>query len=175
MAGTAETAARPLIERLVPNEVLAAASAVLAITAIAAIVRGQADWGRVPPLVWLHLGSILLATLMTPVMLLRRKGDRDHRRLGYVWVAAMALTAATSLCFNTRAPSGLGVFTGDFSFIHILSVWVLIQVPVIVIRARAHDRMRHERAVRGMVLGALLVAGFFTFPFNRMLGAWLLG
>ena len=175
MAGTAETAARPLIERLVPNEVLAAASAVLAITAIAAIVRGQADWGRVPPLVWLHLGSILLATLMTPVMLLRRKGDRDHRRLGYVWVAAMALTAATSLCFNTRVPSGLGVFTGDFSFIHILSVWVLIQVPVIVIRARAHDRMRHERAVRGMVLGALLVAGFFTFPFNRMLGAWLLG
>jgi uncharacterized membrane protein len=29
--------------------------------------------------------------------------------------------------------------------------------------------------VRGMVTGALLVAGFFTFPFGRMLGAWLFG
>jgi uncharacterized membrane protein len=175
MAGTADTAARSLLERLLPNEVLAAASAVLAIAAIVAIVRGEADWERVPPLIWLHLGSILLATLLTPVMLLRRKGDRDHRRLGYVWVAAMALTAATSLCFSTRVPSGLGVFTGDFSFIHILSVFVLIQVPVIVLRARAHDRARHERAVRAMVAGALLVAGFFTFPFNRLLGHWLLG
>jgi uncharacterized membrane protein len=175
MAGTADTAARSLLERLLPNEVLAAASAVLAMAAIVAIVRGEADWERVPPLIWLHLGSILLATLLTPVMLLRRKGDRDHRRLGYVWVAAMALTAATSLCFSTRVPSGLGVFTGDFSFIHILSVFVLIQVPVIVLRARAHDRARHERAVRAMVAGALLVAGFFTFPFNRLLGHWLLG
>jgi hypothetical protein len=24
-----------------------------------------------------------------------------------------------------------------------------------------------------MVLGALLIAGFFTFPFNRLLGHWL--
>ena len=175
MAGTADTAARPLLERLLPNEALAVASAVLAGTAIVAVVRGQAGWERVPPLIWLHLGSILLATLLTPVMLLRRKGDRDHRRLGYVWVAAMALTAATSLCVSTRVPSGLGVFTGDFSFIHILSAWVLIQLPVIVIRARNHDRRRHESAVRGMVAGALLVAGFFTFPFDRMMGHWLLG
>ena len=175
MARTADTAARPLLERLLPNEALAAASAVLAMVVIVAVVRGQADWARVPPLIWLHLGSILLATAITPVMLLRRKGDRDHRRLGYLWVAAMALTAATSLCFSTRATSGLGVFTGDFSFIHILSVWTLIQVPLIVFRARAHDRRRHEIAVRGMVFGALLVAGFFTFPFDRMLGRWLLG
>ena len=27
--------------------------------------------------------------------------------------------------------------------------------------------------VRGLVIGALLIAGFFTFPFNRLLGSWL--
>ena len=43
MAGTADTAARPLLERLLPNEALAVASAVLAETAIVAVVRGQAD------------------------------------------------------------------------------------------------------------------------------------
>lgn len=173
MASTAGTARR----RWLSNELLAAASLVLALAALVAIARGRAEWGLVPPLVWVHLATILTATLLTPVMLVRRKGDGRHRRLGYVWVAAMLLTAVTSLFFNARrdgAPN-LGVFSGDFSPIHLLSVFVLLQVPMIVIRARRHDRAGHEGAVRGMVVGALLIAGFFTFPFDRMLGNWLFG
>ncbi len=175
MASWAETTPAPLGQRLLPNGLLALASAALALAALAAIARGQPQWGRVPPLVWVHLGSILIATGLTPLMLLRRKGTRNHRRLGYVWVGAMLLTAVTSLFFSTRVPGGWGVFTGDFSFIHLLSVLVIVQVPRIVIKARAHDRAGHESAVRAVVIGALLIAGFFTFPFNRMLGAWLLG
>ena len=162
-------------DRLVPNWLLAAASVALAAAALLAIAKGSADWAKVPPLVWLHLISILIATGLTPVMLLRRKGDGRHRRLGTIWVAAMMLTAMTSLFFSTRVPGGWGVFTGDFSFIHILSVLVLVQVPRIVVAARRHDRRRHERGVRGVVIGALLIAGFFTFPMGRMLGDWLLG
>lgn len=159
--------------RILPNPLLAAASLILALAAITAIVKGRGTWDQVPPLVWLHLMSILAATLLTPVMLLRPKGDRPHRKLGYVWVGAMLLTAITSLFFNTGARGGMGVFSGNFSPIHILSVIVLAQVPIIVRRARAHDRRAHESAVRAMVIGALLIAGFFTFPFNRMLGQWL--
>ena len=170
---TAATVTVPIGHRLLPNWLLAVASIVLALAALAAIARGQPYWGRVPPLIWLHLGSILVATGLTPVMLLRRKGDGRHRRLGYVWVGAMLLTAVTSLFFSTRAPQGWGVFTGDFSFIHILSAVVILQVPRIVMAARAHDRVRHERGVRAIVIGALLVAGFFTFPLGRMLGSWL--
>jgi uncharacterized membrane protein len=174
---TSANQAIPLSQRLLPNALLAVASAVLALAAVLAIARGQPHWGKVPPLIWLHLISILVATGLTPVMLLRRKGDGRHRRLGYVWVSAMLLTAVTSLFFNSRvdgAPN-LGVFTGDFSPIHLLSIFVLVQVPRIVTAARQHDRIGHERGVRGIVVGALLVAGFFTFPFGRMLGGWLLG
>lgn len=57
--------------------------------------------------------------------------------------------------------------------IHILSVWTVIQVPIIWWTARNHKIARHRSAVRGMVFGALLIAGFFTFPFDRMLGRWL--
>ncbi len=163
-----------LIERLLPNPLLAVASMILFAAAVAAIIRGQPYWGRVPPLVWVHLASILAATALTPVMLLRRKGTTSHRKLGYVWVAAMLLTAVTSLFFNTGRPGGMGVFTGNFSPIHLLSVFVLAMVPMIVVRARRHDRVGHESAVRGMVIGALLIAGFFTFPFGRLLGTWLL-
>lgn len=172
MATTANQAVS-LGQRLLSNTVLAVASAVLALAALLAVARGQAQWGLVPPLVWLHLGSILVATGLTPVMLLRRKGDGRHRRLGHVWVIAMLLTAVTSLAFSTREPAGWGVFTGDFSPIHLLSVFVLFQVPRIVTAARRHDRIAHERGVRGIVFGALLIAGFFTFPFGRMLGSWL--
>jgi uncharacterized membrane protein len=85
-----------------------------------------------------------------------------------VWVVAMALTAALTFDLHLINP-------GSYSFIHILSGWTLIQVPLIVIRARQHDIVRHRRAVRGMVIGALLVAGFFTFPFGRLMGSWLFG
>ena len=164
---------RGVLGRLLSNQVLAGASAILLACTIIAVIKGQAEWARVPVLVWVHLGSIVLATGLTPVMLLRRKGDGRHRKTGYAWVGAMLLTAITSLFFNARSPAGMGVFTGDFSVIHILSVIVLLQVPRIVIKARRHDRSGHERAVRTIVIGALLIAGFFTFPFNRMLGSWL--
>ena len=155
------------------NMLLAAASAALAAAAMLAVLRGRAHWGEVAPLVWAHIVSIVIATALTPVMLLWRKGNRRHRQLGYVWVGAMLLAAVTSLFFNTRATAGWGMFTGDFSPIHILSGIVIIMVPRLVMYARVHNHHAHQRTVHGLVIGALLLAGFFTFPFDRMLGQWL--
>ena len=133
-----------------------------------AVARGQSDWGKIPMPVWAHLGMMMIALALTPVMLLRPRGDTLHRRLGWVWVAAMILTAAIS--FFIANPH-----MNRFSFIHILSIWVLIQVPLIANAARKHNIRRHRIGVRAMVTGALLIAGFFTFPFNRLLGHWLFG
>ncbi|MBV8970654.1 MAG: DUF2306 domain-containing protein, partial [Sphingomonadaceae bacterium] len=140
-----------------------------------AVLRGRSHWAAVPAIVWLHLAMVSLALLLTPAMLLRRKGTRAHRVLGYVWAAAMVGTAALSLVFRTGAPHGWGVFTGDVSPVHILSVVVLVLVPMTVNAARRHDVAGHRRGIRGLVIGALLVAGFFTLPFDRLLGHWLLG
>jgi uncharacterized membrane protein len=135
---------------------------------VAAIARGRSEWLLVPVVVWAHLSTMIVALALTPVMLLRPRGDVLHRRIGWVWVSAMILTAAISLfVFNPDR--------GRFSYIHILSVWVLIQVPIIAWSARKHNIKRHRTGVRAMVTGALLIAGFFTFPFNRMLGHWLFG
>ena len=150
------------------DRILAALATVLLAAVLVALVRGRAEWHAVPTQVWPHLVTIVLALALTPPMLLRPRGDRWHRRLGRVWIVAMILTAALS--FNLRT-----VNDGRFSFIHILSLWTLIQVPLIWWTARTHRVDRHRRAVRGMVIGALLVAGFFTFPFNRLLGHWLFG
>jgi uncharacterized membrane protein len=68
-----------------------------------------------------------------------------------------------------------GLNQGSLSFIHILSAWTLVQVPLIVWHARHHNHRGHRAAVRGMVTGALIIAGAFTFPFDRLLGHWLFG
>ena len=156
-------AAKPLAPDL--YEKLLSVGAVLLLVAVAiALVKGRADWPRVPLVVWPHLLTIVLAVALTPVMLLRRRGDRQHRVLGYVWIAAMLATAASSFFIRS---------TGAFSWIHLLSIWTLVQVPLLWWRARRHDVAAHRSGVRGIVTGALLIAGFFTFPFDRLLGHWL--
>jgi uncharacterized membrane protein len=47
--------------------------------------------------------------------------------------------------------------------------------PRVWLTARAHNVVGHRATVRGLVTGALIIAGYFTFPFDRMLGHWLFG
>lgn len=146
---------------------LAAGAVLLTGAVLVALVRGRAHWGAVPVTVWAHLLSILFALILTPVLLLRARGTAQHRWLGTIWVVAMLATALVSL-FVHSGP-------GPFGPIHILSAATLILVPVLWRSARRHDIAGHRRAVRGVVTGALLIAGFFTFPFHRLLGTWLFG
>lgn len=150
------------------ERVLACGAIALLFAMVAAIVRGHARWGEAIAPVWAHLATIAVALGLTPVMLLRPRGDRLHRALGWLWVSCLFVTALVS--FDIRQ-----VANGRFSYIHILSGSVVVLVPLIVWTARTHRVARHRRAVRGTVLGALLIAGFFTFPFDRMLGSWLFG
>lgn len=145
----------------------AAALALLAAVAIA-LFKGPAEWGEVPVTVWLHIATIVVALGLTPVMLLRPRGDRLHRRLGWLWASAMVATALSTFAIRTIDP-------GRLWFVHILSAWTLIQVPILVWRARTHDHERHRASVRFMVTGALVIAGIFTFPFERLMGSWLFG
>lgn len=159
------------IKPLAPDayEKLLSIAAILLLAAVlAAIVRGHPYWTHIQPIIWVHLLTITVAVALTPIMLLRRRGDARHRTLGTIWVLAMLATAISSFFVRLSNPGG-------FSPIHILSVWTLIQVPIIWWSARHHNIARHRGAVRGMVTGALLIAGFFTFPFHRMLGEWLFG
>ncbi len=135
---------------------------------VAAIARGRAHWGEVPVLIWVHLLTIGVAVALTPTLLLSVRGTQRHRLLGRIWVVAMLLTAALTFGIHVSNPNG-------YSFVHILSGAMLVMVPVLWWSARRHNILRHRRVVRGVVTGALLVAGFFTFPFHRMLGDWLFG
>lgn len=150
------------------DKLLAGAAGVLLAAVIVALARGYAQWPQVPAIVWAHLFTVLVALVLTPWMLLRPRGTKTHRFLGKIWVAAMVATAALSLLVKTINP-------GHFSIIHILSIFTLIMAPRVWLTARAHQVARHRATVRGLVTGALLIAGFFTLPPFRLLGGWLFG
>jgi uncharacterized membrane protein len=143
-------------------------SLVLLAVVIVALLRGFAHWPEVPWTVWVHLGTMMTALAITPAILWHPRGTMRHRVLGYTWVACLFVTAALSFWIRVSHP-------GHLSFIHILSAWTLVILPVIVFAARSGNVVRHRRSVRGMVIGALLIAGFFTLPPFRMLGEWLFG
>lgn len=168
MATTITATRGTLVERLLPDRLLGMLALAMLAAVVVAVARGHAGWQHIPANIWVHLAAMAVALALTPVMLLRRKGNRTHRILGYVWVSAMLLAALVSLTIRLNKD-------GSFSVIHILSVYVLVMVPRFVWQARTHQVARHRSGVRGMVIGALLVAGFFTFPFGRLLGRWLLG
>jgi uncharacterized membrane protein len=150
------------------DRLLAALVAVMATGTIVAVVQGRDEWHLVPAMVWVHLATIMTAMLLSPIMLLRRRGDRWHRILGLMWFAAMAISCLVS--FDLQL-----INDGGFSPIHILSVTTLILLPRIWWNARQHQIIAHRRGIRLVIAGALLIAGFFTFGFNRILGQWLFG
>ena len=114
------------------------------------------------PVVLTHVGTVLAALVIGTILMLGVKGNLLHRTLGWMWVSFMVLTAVTSLFIHMINPSG-------FSFIHIFSALVLIQAPLGVFFARRHNVNGHRRTMTGLFIGAILVAGFFTFLPGRIM------
>jgi uncharacterized membrane protein len=169
LAGASSRSHTPI--SLVPERaerVLGVLSVVLLGFVLLALARGAAHWRQLPWTLWLHLATMIITLALTPAILWMRRATRLHRQLGYVWVTALAITAIDSFALRFTNDGGL-------SPIHILSVVTLSALPILVSSARRHQHARHRRVVRGLVVGALLTAGFFTFPFHRMLGSWLFG
>jgi uncharacterized membrane protein len=148
------------------EKILAGAAVALLVLVLTALIRGRAGWAGISPLIWAHLATVMLPVAISPVQLLRRRGDATHRRLGRIWAVSLFATALIS--FGIR-----DINEGGLSFVHIFSVVTIITVPLLVLAARHHRIARHRGAVRGLVTGALLTAGYFTLMPGRTLGGWL--
>ena len=91
------------------------------------------------------------------------KGATAHRIMGWGWVAIMAIVALSS--FGIHGGRGLG----SFSWIHLLSVFTLIVLPLAVLAARRHRHRRHAIIMISLFTGALVIAGGFTFLPGRIM------
>ena len=97
------------------------------------------------------------------------KGTLPHRTVGWLWVALMVTVATTSFWIHD-----LRVW-GQWSPIHLLSIFTLIMLPPAVIHAMRHRVKDHRKAMVGLFTGALVIAGLFTFWPGRIMHAVLFG
>jgi uncharacterized membrane protein len=116
----------------------------------------------------IHALAALLAFGLGAVQLAGVKGNARHRVIGWAWVAAMAVTAATGFFIQEILP-------GQFSPIHLLSTLVLVLLPVAIIAARRGRVRSHSRTMIGMFAGGLIIAGLFTLLPGRIMHALVFG
>lgn len=117
---------------------------------------------QAPLVIRVHLIAALCAFTVATIQIFGPKGTLPHRTLGWIWVIFMMTVAVSSFFIQMINPHG-------FSFIHILSVLTLIGVPMLVLAARRHDVKAHRKAALNLYVGALVIAGFFTFLPGRLM------
>lgn len=121
------------------------------------------------PVIQIHTILAVLAIALTIAIFSIRRGSPAHRILGWIWVLSMGGVALSSFwIFGIR-------LIGPFSPIHLLSVFVLVQLFIAVRAARSGQVQRHRGIMRGMVFGALIGAGAFTFLPGRTMYQVFLG
>jgi uncharacterized membrane protein len=91
------------------------------------------------------------------------KGTTKHRALGYTWVGLMLVVAVSAFWIHELR------LWGSWSPIHLLAIFTLAMLPLGVYKAHTHDVPAHKRTMQGLFLGALLIAGLFTFVPGRIM------
>jgi uncharacterized membrane protein len=121
------------------------------------------------PVIQIHAFAAIGAFALGLIQLAAPKGTLPHRTIGWIWVALMAAIALSSFFIHEIK------MVGPFSPIHLLSIFTLIMLPLAVLHARRHNVKQHRGAMIGIFIGALLVAGAFTFVPGRIMHAVAFG
>lgn len=112
-------------------------------------------------LIAVHAVCASYALLFGAVQLLRRKGDRPHRVLGWLWVSTMAVALVTSF--------GILTISGTFGLLHGLSLFTAGTITVGVIQARRGRIRSHRAFMIGSYLGLVgAFVGVLAVPTRRI-------
>lgn len=129
------------------------------------------DWSILlesPSAIQIHLAAAIAAFVLGLVQFVGPKGTGFHRAVGWIWVLLIGTAAVSSLFIRQINP-------GAFSFIHILSGWTLVVLPMAIYAARRGDIARHRGRMVGLFVGGLLIAGTLAFLPGRLMWRLFLG
>jgi uncharacterized membrane protein len=121
------------------------------------------------PTIQVHAFAALAAFAVGLVQLAAPKGTLPHRGVGWIWVALMLVVCVSAFFIHQIR------MWGSWSPIHLLAVFTLVMLPVAVMHARRHAVERHRKAMTGLFVGALLIAGLFTLLPGRIMHAVVFG
>lgn len=122
-----------------------------------------------PLAIQIHAFAAMSAFALGVVQFAAPKGTLPHRTIGWLWVGLMLAVALSSFWIHE-----LRLF-GPWSPIHFLSIFTLVMLPLAVYAAHKHKVRTHQRAMTGIFLGALVIAGLFTFIPGRLMARVVFG
>jgi uncharacterized membrane protein len=121
------------------------------------------------PAIPLHAFAAMAAFVLGLVQFAAPKGTLPHRTIGWIWVALMAVVAASSFWIHQIR------LIGPFSPIHLLSIFTLVMLPLAVWRAHTHRVADHRRIMIMTFIGALVIAKLFTLVPGRIMHRVIFG
>ena len=120
-----------------------------------------------PLAVQIHVATVVPAFVLgTWQVFFSTKGAPLHRAVGYTYLTLMSITAISTLFIHQLNPDGR--FFG-LSWIHLFVPLTLFGVYGALVTARRHDVRGHRRAMIGVYVGALLIAGALAFTPGRIM------
>ena len=115
-----------------------------------------------PLQIQIHAACAVTAIALGPLALYRKKRDRVHKWVGYVWVAAMFTMAVTAFFIHSFAVIGpFSPFHG-FALLTFWSLWTGMR-HIFAGRVRAH-----EATFRSLYWFGLMLAGLANFLPDRL-------
>lgn len=116
-----------------------------------------------PLAIKIHLATVIPAFFIGGwLIVFSTKGSHVHRVLGATYLTLMSITAITTFFIRAVDPPHL-------TFIHLFIPLTLFGVLGAIVSIRRGDIRGHKRAMIGLYVGALLIAGGLTFLPGRLM------
>lgn len=112
--------------------------------------------------VQIHLVSVTAAFVIGTWMMMRPKGTPPHKVLGRTYVGLMVASAISTFWIR-------GIGHGAFSFLHLLSAFVLLALPFALVMARRGNVQAHRYTMISVYVGGIWIAGLLTLLPGRLL------
>ncbi len=117
-------------------------------------------------LMFLHLFTVTPCIFIGAYLLLSKKGTKNHRFIGKIYLCLMFFTAIVSLFLPAKVGNQ---FLNHFGWIHLFSLLTLYSVPTAIIAVKKGNIKAHKTKMRILYFGALIIAGGFTLAPGRYL------
>ena len=117
----------------------------------------------------LHAIMAIIAIILGGIQLSMKKGGAIHKFLGRIWVGLMLIVAITSFFIHETK------MWGDYSPIHLLSLWTIFSLGLGIYFVRVGNIKRHKQVMIALYFFALILTGFFTLMPGRVMHQILIG
>ena len=108
-------------------------------------------------IVWAHFLTAAAAVVLGLVNLASAKGTPRHRFIGWCWMGVMTFVTVSSFWIRE-------LNDGDFSWIHLLTIWTMISMAAAILSIRRGRVRAHALFMAGTMIGALVAGGLAMMP-----------